>query len=417
MRDIITEIWSTARRNKLRTALTGFAVAWGIFMLIVLLGAGNGLINASMNNNSRFIANSMAIFGGTTSKPYKGLKEGRYVPLKDKDITTTETQFTENIDEVGARLSQPATTISLGENYVSTTLNGVYPNHEQTDKMEMRYGRFINHIDMKEKRKVLVLGDKQAEELTHNVESLVGKYLKVGAFAFRVVGIYKEKQNSSASAYTAYTTLQTVYGKSNQPERIVFTFHGLNTEKANEDFEKEYRAKLNTAHQADPEDESALWIWNRYTQNLQMETGMGIIRTALWIVGLFTLLSGIVGVSNIMLITVKERTREFGIRKAIGAKPWSILKLIIVESVIITTFFGYIGMVLGVAANEYMDATLGHDVIDTGLFKTTMFVNPTVGLDVCIEATMVMVIAGTLAGLVPALKASRIRPIEALRAE
>ena len=417
MRDIITEIWSTARRNKLRTALTGFAVAWGIFMLIVLLGAGNGLINASMNNNSRFIANSMAIFGGTTSKPYKGLKEGRYVPLKDKDITTTETQFMENIDEVGARLSQPATTISLGENYVSTTLNGVYPNHEQTDKMEMRYGRFINHIDMKEKRKVLVLGDKQAEELTHNVESLVGKYLKVGAFAFRVVGIYKEKQNSSASAYTAYTTLQAVYGKSNQPERIVFTFHGLNTEKANEDFEKEYRAKLNTAHQADPEDESALWIWNRYTQNLQMETGMGIIRTALWIVGLFTLLSGIVGVSNIMLITVKERTREFGIRKAIGAKPWSILKLIIVESVIITTFFGYIGMVLGVAANEYMDATLGHDVIDTGLFKTTMFVNPTVGLDVCIEATMVMVIAGTLAGLVPALKASRIRPIEALRAE
>lgn len=417
MRDIITEIWSTARRNKLRTALTGFAVAWGIFMLIVLLGAGNGLINASMNNNSRFIANSMAIFGGTTSKPYKGLKEGRYVPLKDKDIATTETQFMENIDEVGARVSQPATTISLGENYVSTTLEGVYPNHEQTDKMEMRYGRFINHIDMKEKRKVLVLGDKQAEELTHNVGALVGKYLKVGAFAFRVVGIYKEKQNSSASAYTAYTTLQTVYGKSNQPERIVFTFHGLNTEKANEDFEKEYRAKLNTAHQADPEDESALWIWNRYTQNLQMETGMGIIRTALWIVGLFTLLSGIVGVSNIMLITVKERTREFGIRKAIGAKPWSILKLIIVESVIITTFFGYIGMVLGVAANEYMDATLGHDVIDTGLFKTTMFVNPTVGLDVCIEATMVMVIAGTLAGLVPALKASRIRPIEALRAE
>ena len=148
-----------------------------------------------------------------------------------------------------------------------------------------------------------------------------------------------------------------------------------------------------------------------------MEMGMGIIRTALWIVGLFTLLSGIVGVSNIMLITVKERTREFGIRKAIGAKPWSILKLIIIESVIITTFFGYIGMVLGVAANEYMDATLGHDVIDTGLFQTTMFVDPTVGINVCIEATMVMVIAGTLAGLIPSLKAARIRPIEALRAE
>jgi putative ABC transport system permease protein len=154
-----------------------------------------------------------------------------------------------------------------------------------------------------------------------------------------------------------------------------------------------------------------------FTQNLQMEQGIDIIRTFLWVVGLFTLLSGIVGVSNIMLITVKERTHEFGIRKAIGARPWNILRLIIVESVIITTFFGYIGMVLGVMANEYMDATLGHNTIDTGLFEMTIFVNPTVGLDVCFEATMVMVLAGTIAGLIPAFKASRIRPIEALRAE
>ena len=150
---------------------------------------------------------------------------------------------------------------------------------------------------------------------------------------------------------------------------------------------------------------------------MQMEQGIDIIHTFLWVVGLFTLLSGIVGVSNIMLITVKERTHEFGIRKAIGAKPWSILKLIIVESVIITTFFGYIGMLLGIGANEYMDATLGHDVTDLGVAKLTLFVDPTVGLDVCFEATMVMIIAGTIAGLIPAYKASRIRPIEALRAE
>ena len=148
-----------------------------------------------------------------------------------------------------------------------------------------------------------------------------------------------------------------------------------------------------------------------------MEQGIAVIRTFLWVVGLFTLLSGIVGVSNIMLITVKERTHEFGIRKAIGAKPWSILKLIIIESVIITTFFGYIGMVLGVAANEYMDATLGHDVTDLGVVKLTLFVDPTVGIDVCLEATLVMIIAGTIAGLIPAFKASRIRPIEALRAD
>ena len=148
-----------------------------------------------------------------------------------------------------------------------------------------------------------------------------------------------------------------------------------------------------------------------------MNQGMGFIRTALWIIGLFTLLSGIVGVSNIMLITVKERTREFGIRKAIGANPSSILRLIIIESVIITTIFGYIGMLLGIAANQYMDATLGHTQVDSGLFKATMFVNPTVGIDVCIEATVVMVIAGTIAGMVPARRASRIRPIEALRAD
>ena len=155
---------------------------------------------------------------------------------------------------------------------------------------------------------------------------------------------------------------------------------------------------------------------------MQMNMGMGIIRKALWIIGLFTLMSGIVGVSNIMLITVKERTREFGIRKAIGATPASILRLIITESVIITTFFGYIGMLCGIAANEYMDATIGHEMdatigheqVDAGLFKATMFLNPTVGFDVCIEALVVMVIAGTLAGLIPARKAARIRPIEAL---
>ena len=150
---------------------------------------------------------------------------------------------------------------------------------------------------------------------------------------------------------------------------------------------------------------------------MQMNTGMGMLRTALWIVGIFTLLSGIVGVSNIMLITVKERTHEFGIRKAIGATPWSILRLIIIESIIITTFFGYIGMVLGIAANEYMNATIGNMKVDSGMFTTTMFVNPTVGLDVCINATLLMVVAGTIAGLIPARKAARVRPIEALRAE
>ena len=416
--ELLKEIWQTAQRNKLRTGLTGFAVAWGIFMLIVLLGAGNGLINANLQQSERFLSNSMVVFGGQTTKPYQGMKEGRYISLQTRDVEATDAEFKENIDEVGARYSISAT-ISYNQEYLSTTVLGVYPNHPKIDKMEMLDGRFINDIDQQGKRKVLVLSNKQAKELNpKDYRSLLGQYVKVNNFMFQVVGIYKDDEDEQATAFSAYSAIKSIYGaNTDDAGNIEFTFHGLNTEKANEDFEEGYRRRINANHHVHPEDESAVWLWNRYTQNLQMQQGIGIIRTALWIVGLFTLLSGIVGVSNIMLITVKERTHEFGISKAIGAKPWSILRLIIVESVIITTFFGYIGMVLGVCANEYMDATVGHDTIDTGLFKATMFLNPTVGLDVCFEATMVMVIAGTIAGLIPAYKASRIRPIEALRAD
>ena len=430
MIELLKEIAQTARRNKLRTSLTGFAVAWGIFMLIVLLGAGNGLINAQQDGMGRFLSNSMMVFGGRTSKAYQGLKEGRNIRLQERDIETTGSQFADHVDVVGASYYTSAV-ISYGQEYISSQITGVYPNHPQINKVEMLYGRFVNDIDLREKRKVLVLSNRQAKELLglsdnstsrsslpYPLSSLIGKDIKVGNFMFRVVGIYKDDESGQSEAFSSYSAIKSIYGaNTDEAGNIEFTFHGLTTEADNEQFERDYRRRLNANHQAHPEDESSVWLWNRYTQSMQMEQGIGIIRTALWIVGLFTLLSGIVGVSNIMLITVKERTHEFGIRKAIGAKPWSILRLIIVESVIITTFFGYIGMVLGVMANEYMDATLGHNEIDTGLFKATMFVNPTVGLDVCMEATMVMVVAGTIAGLIPAFKASRIRPIEALRAD
>jgi len=416
--ELLKEIWQTAQRNKLRTGLTGFAVAWGIFMLIVLLGAGNGLINANLQQSEQFLSNSMVVFGGRTSKPYNGLREGRSIRLQTRDVDATGSDFRQTVDEVGARYSV-GVTISNNQEYISTTVLGVYPNHTKIDKTELLYGRFINDIDQQQKRKVLVLSNNQAQELEpKDYASLVGRFVKVNNFMFQVVGIYKDEEDGDANAFSTYSAIKSIFGaNTDDAGNIEFTFHGLATEKDNEDFETDYRRRINANHQAHPEDESAVWLWNRYTQSLQMTQGISIIRTALWIVGLFTLLSGIVGVSNIMLITVKERTHEFGIRKAIGAKPWSILRLIIVESVIITTFFGYIGMVLGVCANEYMDATIGHDTIDTGLFKATMFLNPTVGLDVCIEATMVMVIAGTIAGLIPAYKASRIRPIEALRAD
>jgi putative ABC transport system permease protein len=419
MRDILTEIWSTARRNKLRTALTGFAVAWGIFMLIFLLGAGNGLINATSQNSNQFLDNSMMVGGGQTAKAYDGLKEGRKIELNDRDIGTTNRHFKAHIDDVGAESSQEGLTFSLGENYVAGSLSGVYPNECKINKKEMLYGRFINNIDLQNNRKVIVLPEGQAKELApDSISTLIGKYINVSGIAFCVVGISKADQTMmDNAAYTAFTTLRMMYNKGDKADNIIFSFHGLKTETDNDAFEKSYRANLNNNHRAAPDDESALWIWNRFTQSMQMNTAMGILKIALWVIGLFTLLSGVVGVSNIMLISVKERTREFGIRKAIGAKPASILRLIIIESVIITTIFGYIGMMLGIAANQYMDATIGHEKVNTGLFEASMFVNPTVGFDVCIEATLVMIIAGTIAGLIPARKASRIRPIEALRAE
>ena len=419
MSELIKEIWSTSKRNKLRTSLTGFAVAWGIFMLIFLLGAGNGLINAQLQQSTRFLANSMRVFPGETSKAYKGLKEGRSITLNDKDILISNKTYGQYVDDVGGRLEQYNVNINYGDNYVaSQSLVGVAPTHPKIDKTELIAGRFINEIDMKEQRKNVVLSRSQAKELCKDYHSLVGKNVKISNLNFQVVGIYKDDESrNNTEAFIAYSTIKTIYAKGDDAGSLEFTIKNLKTREDNKQFEKNYRASINNNHQAAPDDDRTIWLWNRYVDNIQMNQGIAIMQTALWIVGLFTLLSGIVGVSNIMLITVKERTREFGVRKAIGAKPWSILKLIITESIIITSFFGYIGMVCGVAANEIMDATIGHTTVDTGLFKAAMFVNPTVGLGTCIGATITIVIAGTIAGLIPAIKAARIRPIEALRAE
>lgn len=419
MRELIKEIWSTSKRNKLRTSLTGFAVAWGIFMLIFLLGAGNGLINAQLQQSTRFLANSMRVFPGETSKAYKGLKEGRSITLNDRDILISNETYGQYVDDVGGRLEQNNVNINYGDNYVaSQSLVGVAPTHPKIDKTELIAGRFINEIDMKDQRKNVVLSRSQAKELCKDYRSLVGKNVKISNLNFQVVGIYKDDESrNNTDAFIAYSTIKTIYAKGDDAGSLEFTIKNLKTQEDNEQFEKNYRASINNNHQAAPDDDRTIWLWNRYMDNIQMNQGIAIMQTALWIVGLFTLLSGIVGVSNIMLITVKERTREFGVRKAIGAKPWSILKLIITESIIITSFFGYIGMVCGVAANEIMDATIGHTTVDTGLFKAAMFVNPTVGLGTCIGATIAIVIAGTIAGLIPAIKAARIRPIEALRAE
>ncbi len=421
MRDLFIEIIESVRRNKLRTCLTGFAVAWGIFMIIVLLGAGNGVLNAFMVGGSSLSTNTMRVRGGWTSKPYGGLQENRQITLDESDVDLTSGElFSDHVDDVSATVSATVT-VNNGDKYSSCSIEGSYPERASMEKIEILYGRFINPNDIAGMRKVAVIPETLAERLVDKaseVPGLVGKNIKAGDLVFKVVGITKaDMMTNSSLVYAPFSTVRTIWKPGDDISDLTFTFHGLETEQQNEEFEDAYKTVVNLNHGAAPDDESALWITNRVTQNMQMQKGRNILTTALWIVGLFTLLSGIVGVSNIMLITVKERTHEFGIRKAIGASPWSITKLIIAESVSITAFFGYVGMVVGLVACEILDKTVGQSSSTIMGQEISIFVNPTVGVDVAIEATLVLIIAGTVAGFFPARRAARVRPIEALRAE
>ena len=326
MIDLWQEIYGTIKRNKLRTFLTGFAVAWGIFMLIVLLGAGNGIIHAFEQNASERALNSIRLGGGWTTKSYEGLKEGRRIQMENKDLAATEKYFPDNIITAGATLRQGDVNISFGQEYINISLMGVHPNYVQSEAIKTATGRFINRNDIKERRKVIILHKKSAEILFGKSHTEpVGRFVNAGGVAYQVAGLYEDQGDQSSVAFIPFSTLQTIYNKGDKLNNIIFTTKNLTSEETNEAFEKEYRKVIAANHRFDPEDEGAIWIWNRFTQYIQTQNVAGLLRTAIWVIGIFTLLSGIVGVSNIMLITVKERTREFGIRKALGAKPFSIL--------------------------------------------------------------------------------------------
>lgn len=422
MQDLLTEIWESVRRNKLRTSLTGFSVAWGIFMIIVLLGAGNGLMNSFNQDSEGFATNTMEIYPNVTSQPYNGYKTGRYMTLTEQDMTFLARQFPDIIDQVTTSVSKSGFAVTYKKKHFSDMyLNGTFPAQADMNHIQILTGRFINNLDIAQKRKVMVITHLLAKNLLEggtDYQTLIGKKIKVGNLIFTIIGVRHAYENrNDRELYIPYTTARSIFGMTNDLDLIAFTFNGLETEAENEAFELRLKKILNTRHSAAPEDESAYYIWNQFTQNMQMNKGRKILNTGLWIVGLFTLLGGVVGVSNIMLITVKERTHEFGIRKAIGAGPWNITKLIIAESVAITAFFGYIGMVLGMIACLIMDQTIGQETMDMFGQSIRLLINPTVGLGEAIKSTVLLVIAGTVAGLFPAVKAARVRPIEALRAD
>ena len=419
--DLIQEIGSTLRGNKLRTTLTGFAVSWGIFLLICLLGAGNGLMNAFIGNMDDYVAsNSMRVSGGWTTMPANGYQDGRRIHLDEGDIAVTEgREFADHIDIVSPVTDGLSATLAIGRKTVEGSVCGVTPSYMDIEKVVLRSGRTLNQADLQQRAKVIVLSSSQAKALSDgDIDDIIGQWVEIQGVAFRIVGIYVQDESSWRSfSYVPYTTMKGIFYPDSNVGSIYFTFHGIKGLQESEAFEKEYGAALKTRHDAHPDDPGALWIWNRHSQNIQMSQAKEIITIALWILSLLTLISGIVGVSNIMLISVKERTHEFGIRKAIGAKPRHILSLIIAESVTITALFGYIGMVLGMAACEIMDKTIGQKAVNIGFTEIHMLEDPTVGLSVALEATLLLIIAGTLAGLAPARKASQVRPIEALRAE
>ena len=415
MIDTLQEIWGAIMRNKMRTAATGIAVASGIFLLIVLLGASNGIIHTLEQNSEGLSLDAVHIYPGYTSKPFHGIKEGRRIELDDRDINMPKKRFKENVNEVTATVEQSGLTASVGKQHLNVTLTGVYPQQKEIDGTKLARGRFINDLDLQQNRKVVVIDNNQEEHLFGPNVNGIGKIININNSAFTVVGIRQRDFAFSSSNFIApFTTVKIIYSKGNNIGELTLKSTGLDTEKKNEKFEGDYRKAMSELHQFDPKDESAIWMWNSAENNSAMNTAKSTLHTAFWILGLLTLLSGVVGVSNIMLISVKERTHEFGIRKALGARPLSIISMVIFESIIITTIFGYIGMLFGVGFCEWMDSSVGGYTMDIGVFQQKLFMDPTVDLGTCIEATIVMIVSGALAGFFPAQRAAKVKPIEAL---
>ena len=418
MTELLHEIKGTLQRNMMRTVATGFAVVSGIFLLIVLQGAGNGIIHSFQYNMSSFAFDAVHVFGGMTTKPWEGIKEGRLILLDDRDLEMSRRHFPNQITSAIPTVNYNGVVASSGSHYISdANMVGVYPLYAASQAVEVLEGRFVNEIDISQKRKVCVMGRNSCKDLFKQGGSPIGRLVRLGDIVYTVVGVYKTNEMfSSSDFYIPYTTLCTIYNKGRFIDELTMNTKNIPTDSAMEQFIDEYIRATSYIHSFDPTDKRALWIWNQAGDNIQMNRAMSILNQAFWILGLLTLLSGVVSVSNIMLISVKERTREFGIRRAIGARPWNIISMVVLESVIITAIFGYIGMLLGIFFCEWMNATVGNRVMDLGVFQAKYFVDPTVDLHICFQATIVIIIAGALAGFFPARKAVKVKTIDALRA-
>ena len=407
--DFWREIFMALSRNKLRTFLTGFAISWGIFILIVLLAAGNGVMNGISSEFSDQSKNVYSLYSGETSVPFKGHGINRFIRFTDKDIRFLETEA-KNVDQVSPYIYTGGFA-TFGEKSQNVTVIGVRPIYRFISNIDMVEGRFLNERDEQYNEKVIVIDESTQERLFGEDNSGIGQFIVINNIAYKVVGVTESPMRSEGGeAYVPFSTLKKITNQSDY-WMLKFTTKGLETKEDNEAYTEYLRTQLAHLHEFDPEDQSAVYIVSNMEQYLQTMKILNTLQLFIWIIGIAMLISGIVGVSNIMRITVKERTNEIGIRKALGAKSRSILASIVTESMIITAIFGYIGMWLGMVAAE-----VGGNILKTAQEGNNITLNivPSIDIRIVLMATALLIVCGVLAGFFPARNAVKIKPIEAM---
>lgn len=417
-RDKWTEIMHALGQNKLRTFFTAFGVFWGIFMLVIMLGSGKGLNNGISEGMGDMATNACFMWTQQTTIPYKGFPRGRRYNFNNDDTRALRNNIPE-LEYIAPRLqvfgAQGNNNVVRGERTAAFTIQGDYPDMNKIDPMNILKGRFINRIDITDKRKIIIIGVRVRDEMFDREEDPIGEYLRIQGVYFKIVGVYSSKKNDQQAErenqqiFMPFTTLQQTYNMGNRVGWYSMTaYKGNSAAAALEKAKKLMRER----HSISPDDERAVGSFNVETEFKKMETLFAGIDGLIWIVGIGTLLAGVIGVSNIMLIVVKERTKEIGIQRAIGATPLAIKTQIVTESVFLTAIAGYAGLVMGVGSLELINYML----IEFGA-STDMFTRPEVDFDKAVIALIILIISGALAGLIPARRATQLKPIDALRDE
>jgi putative ABC transport system permease protein len=405
-KDSWQEIFETIRKNKLRTFLTAFSVAWGIFILVILSGAGNGLKNGAQSQFGADAVNSIWIDGGITSLAWKGLKPNRQIQLTTEDYKLVRASFDEIDNATAVYNGWGSKPLSYKKEHAGFTVRPVMPDHRNLEKAKLVKGRFINETDVKTYAKVCAIGKPVEEALFKHGEDALGKHIDVENTKYMVVGVFDDKGNNDNNRiYIPLSTAQRAWNGKNFIN-LMWVSTGVTPLKRTEEMTAQIRQMLARRHNFDPNDMNALGVYNGNAEYAKIMGMLDGIKIFVSIIGIFTLFAGIVGVSNIMMIIVKERTREIGIRKALGATPGSIVGQIMLESIFITGVAGYTGLVLGVGVIEAIKSV----GIDSDFFK-----NPDVDFQMATFSVILLVISGAFAGLIPSLRASRIEPVVALR--